>query len=192
MNKLFFLFLSILLIGNCEKTSPPLEYFPDMYDSPAIETNEADIFGAESREKAKPGFRIPPDGTIPVGYYPYVYADVLTPDDLKNPEKGLPFPESIKKTRANYEKGESRFQIFCSPCHGYRGLGNGSVVGPSPRFSFPPPSLMSDKIKGWTDGQIYHIVTKGRGLMGSYSAQIDPDDRWKLILYIRKLQENSK
>jgi mono/diheme cytochrome c family protein len=49
--------------------------------------------------------------------------------------------------------------------------------------------LLEEAVAAWTDGQIYHIITMGRGLMASYAAQVEPDDRWKIILYIRKMQE---
>lgn len=182
LQKLLIIFFSTFAIYNCEYSSPPFEYFPDMYDSPARESQELDNFLNPS------GRRLPPVGTVPVGYYPYEFEDIATPDEMKK-DQGLKNPYPTKTTLANYKRGESRFQIFCSPCHGMAGAGNGFIVGPYPRFSIRPPSLVSEKIQGWTDGQIYHIITMGRGLMSSYAAQVEPDDRWKIILYVRKLQE---
>jgi mono/diheme cytochrome c family protein len=180
MNKLI-LFLSLILFYNCEYSKPPLEFFPDMYDSPAVEAQELDSYYNPY------GRRIPPEGTIPVNYYPYPYSDVPTPDELKNPEKGLSNPFKAGE-KADLKRGESRYQIYCSPCHGVSGYGNGPVVGPSPRFPAPVPNLFDNASK-WTDGQLYHIITMGRGRMSSYANQVEPDDRWKLILYVRKLQE---
>ncbi|MCB1158617.1 MAG: cytochrome c, partial [Leptospiraceae bacterium] len=164
---------------------PAMEYFPDMADSYAVESQEADYFAKNSS-----GARIPPEGTVPRGFYPYPYpADKYpTPETLTNPEKGLSNPVT-KKTLAVYKRGEERYQIYCTPCHGVRGEGNGTVVGPKPRFAYAVPPLVSEKIQGWSDGQIYHIITNGRGLMGKYAPQIPSEDRWKIILYIRKLQE---
>lgn len=166
----------------CEYETPIVEYMPDMADSPARESQEAELYYANHSAA-----RLPPKGAIPQGYYPYEYLDVMVPEDLPNPEKGLvnPLKPSVETLRA----GEAKFQTYCSPCHGVRGAGNGRVVGPYPRFSMQPPALISDKIKGWTDGQIYHIITKGRGLMKSYAYQIPTDDRWKVILYLRELQK---
>lgn len=173
----------LFLLANCTKKTPPLEYFNQMYDSPAREAQEEDYFAKNNSSS-----RIPPFGAIPVGYYPYPFIGELNPDNLSGPNKGLPNP--LKNPNLDdYKVGEQKYQTYCSPCHGVQGVGNGKVVGPYPRFASAPPSVVSGKIKGWTDGQLYHIITMGRGVMGSYAYQIEPDDRWKLVAYIRKLQD---
>ncbi len=182
LKNLLILISIIFITVNCEYSKPVHEFFPDMYDSPARESQEMDNYNNSY------GRRLPPEGTVPVGYFPYEFTEIATPDEMTK-EQGLKNPYPSKTTLANYQRGESRYQIYCSPCHGVAGAGNGNVVGPYPRFSVRPPSLVGAKIQDWTDGQIYHIITMGRGLMGSYAAQIEPDDRWKIILYIRKLQE---
>lgn len=178
-----FLLLILFFASNCEQKSPPMEYFPDMADSYALESQESDYIGPDGS-----GVRLPPEGTVARGWTPYPYSkkEHPTPDTL--PNGGLQNPIQ-KKTLAVYQRGEERFQIYCMPCHGVRGAGNGTVVGPAPRLNFAVPPVTSERIAGWTDGQIYHIITHGRGLMGSYGAQIPPQDRWKIILYVRKLQE---
>jgi mono/diheme cytochrome c family protein len=174
-----------LLLANCTYKTPPLEYFNQMYDSPAREAQEDDYSSSN-----KAASRIPPYGAIPVGYYPYPYVTVLNQDDLPGPAKGLTNPLT-KPTLADYKVGEQKYQTYCSPCHGVQGAGNGTVVGPYPRFAGLPPALVGAKSNatGWTDGQIYHLITMGRGTMGSYAYQIEPQDRWKLVAYLRKLQE---
>lgn len=171
--------LAAVLFWNCESKTPPLEYFPDMADSPAREAQEADPIahnGAASR--------IPPKGAVPVGYYPYEYLGL---DVTQIPNKGLSNP--FKNDLANLQKGEAKYQTYCSPCHGVRGAGNGTIVGPAPRIGFPVPAVISPKIKGYSDGQIYHVMTAGWGRMKSYASQVSPEDRWKIVLYVRKLQE---
>lgn len=175
--------LGFLAFTNCTSKTTPFEYFNQMYDSPAREAQEEDHFSKDNSSS-----RIPPLGAIPVGYFPYPYIDVATPDELPAPLKGLANPLTSPDLD-DYKKGEQKYQTYCSPCHGVQGLGNGKVVGPYPRFSNVPPPVISSKIKEWTDGQLYHIITMGRGLMGSYAYQIEPDDRWKLVAYIRKLQD---
>jgi mono/diheme cytochrome c family protein len=176
-------FAIFLFLANCDYKTPVWEYFPNMYDSPAREAQEDDSFSKNGSSS-----RIPPKGAIPVGYFPYPYTDYVTPDNLPGADKGLKNPIA-KANLGDLMIGEKRYQTYCTPCHGVRGLGNGTVVGPAPRFQQSPPSVVSEKIRGWSDGQIYHIITMGRGLMGSYAYQIEPEDRWKLIAYIRKLQE---
>lgn len=178
-----FALVALVFVANCDYKTPVYEYFPNMYDSPARESQEADSFASNGSAS-----RIPPKGAIPVGYFPYPYAAEATPDTLPGPDKGLKNPIG-KASLGDLMIGEKRYQTYCTPCHGVQGLGNGAVVGPAPKFQQPPPSVVSDKIRGWSDGQIYHIITMGRGLMGSYAYQIEPEDRWKLIAYIRKLQE---
>ncbi|MBM9588898.1 cytochrome c [Leptospira sp. 201903075] len=174
----------LLVLVNCDYKTPVYEYFPSMYDSPARESQEDDSFATNGSAS-----RIPPKGAIPVGYFPYPYATEATPDTLPGADKGLKNPIA-KANLGDLMIGEKRYQTYCTPCHGVQGLGNGTVVGPAPKFQQSPPSVVSDKIRGWSDGQVYHIITMGRGLMGSYAYQIEPEDRWKLIAYIRKLQEH--
>ena len=187
MNKKFNLLLIVyLFLVSCEKSSPVLEYFPDMYFSPARNfQSEYKPFLNDSVSM------LPPQGAVPVNYYPYEYRETLAPSMLSNEDKGLKNP-LLDTSIYDYKKGEIKFQTYCSPCHGVQGEGNGRVVGPYPRFDYEMPSLISDKINNWTDGQIYHIITMGRGVMGSYATQIEPKERWQLILYLRKLQEYKK
>ena len=173
----------ILALGNCEKSQPALEYFPNMHDSPAREAMEDEPFFKDGM-----AMRQPPAGTVPRGYIPYPFEG--SPDTLKG---GWTNP--LKATRENYESGEKKYQTFCTPCHGVTGEGNGRVVGGYPRFSVPMFNfnLLSPKIKGWSDGQLFHMITVGRGQMPAYAYQIPREDRWKIVMYLRKLQEyNSK
>jgi mono/diheme cytochrome c family protein len=176
--------LPFLGLANCDYKTPVWEYFPNMYDSPAREAQEADSFSKNGAAS-----RIPPRGAIPIGYNPYPYANILTQDALPGAEKGLKNPIA-NASLGDLMIGEKRYQTYCTPCHGVRGLGNGTVVGPAPRFSINKP-LVGSKVNAvsYTDGQIYHIITMGRGQMGSYAYQIEPEDRWRVIAYIRKLQE---
>lgn len=174
--------IAFLVFTNCEKSQPALEYFPNMHDSPAREAMENETFFKDGM-----AMRQPPAGTIPRGYTPYPFEG--SPDDLKG---GWTNP--MEKTRANYERGENQYQTFCSPCHGVAGEGNGNIVGGYPRFTVPMFnfSLVSPKIKGWSDGQIFHMITKGRGQMPNYAYQIPREDRWKIVMYLRKLQEHKQ
>jgi mono/diheme cytochrome c family protein len=178
----------VLLTVGCSftYTTPPLEYAHQMYDSMAREAQEDDSFFYNNSAS-----RLPPPYAVPVGYTPYPYLDAATPDNLTNPDKGLKNPLT-NPSLADYQVGEKKYQTYCTPCHGVRGAGNGNVVGPYPRFAQQPPALITEKIEKWTDGQLYHIITMGRGVMGNYAFQIHPEDRWKLIAYVRKLQEHHR
>jgi len=83
------------------------------------------------------------------------------------------------------ERGEDRYKIFCTPCHGLQGDGNGMVAM---RGMKPPPSYHQDRLRQAPNGYFYDNITNGFGQMLGYSAQIPPRDRWAIIAYIRALQ----
>lgn len=83
------------------------------------------------------------------------------------------------------ERGEERYQIFCTPCHGLQGDGNGLIAM---RGMKHPPSYHQDRLRQVPNGYLYDVVTNGFGAMLGYSAQIPPRDRWAIIAYVRALQ----
>jgi Cytochrome C oxidase, cbb3-type, subunit III len=83
------------------------------------------------------------------------------------------------------ERGEERYKIFCSPCHGLQGDGNGMVAM---RGMKRPPSYHQDRLRQAPNGYVYDVMTNGFGQMLGYSAQIPPRDRWAIIAYVRALQ----
>ncbi len=93
------------------------------------------------------------------------------------------FPYPI--TKQIMERGQSRFNIYCSPCHGETGQGNGLVVQ---RGFTAPPSFHSDRLRCSPVGHFFDVITNGFGAMPSYAPQIPVDDRWAIIAYIRALQ----
>lgn len=104
-------------------------------------------------------------------------------DELFVPKESNMFPLPVN--RDLLERGEERYKIFCSPCHGLQGDGNGMVAM---RGMKPPPSYHQDHQRRVTNGYIYDVVTNGFGAMYGYSAQIPPRDRWAIIAYVRALQ----
>src|SRR5579864_9072935 len=93
----------------------------------------------------------------------------------------IPFPV----TRALLDRGEERFNIYCSPCHGRVGNGRGMIVQRGLRR---PPSYHIDRLREVPIGYFYDIITNGFGAMADYSAQVAPHDRWAIAAYIRVLQ----
>ena len=83
------------------------------------------------------------------------------------------------------DRGEERYKIFCSPCHGLQGDGNGMIAM---RGMKRPPSYHQDRLRQAPNGYFYDNITNGFGQMLGYSAQIPPRDRWAIIAYIRALQ----
>jgi mono/diheme cytochrome c family protein len=86
-------------------------------------------------------------------------------------------------------RGEQVFKSFCVPCHGISGNGDGLVA----KRGFPDtPSLVSARVINLTDDGIYSVITYGSATMPAHGGQIDREDRWKAILYVRKLQSGEK
>lgn len=83
------------------------------------------------------------------------------------------------------QRGQERFDIFCSPCHGRLGDGDGMVA----RRGFPhPPSFHQAALRGAPDTHFYDVISNGYGAMYSYASRVPPSDRWAIVAYIRALQ----
>jgi mono/diheme cytochrome c family protein len=172
------LFLGTVLIGcNGGKNSPNIELMQDMMEQNNLKSQDYDQFRKEGSN------RVPPEGTVPRGFTPYQYAgDALTAEaKLVNPLAGVKFDSSI-------EVGKAKYNIYCSVCHGLTGQGDGNVA---PYLALKPPALVTDKVKAFNDGRIFHIITDGQGVMSTYATQIHKvEDRWAIVNYIRTLQKN--
>lgn len=94
---------------------------------------------------------------------------------------GLPFAV----TREILERGQERFNIFCSPCHDRVGTGQGMIVRRGFRRAH---SFHQSRLRQQADGYFFHVITHGFGAMPSYAHQITPHDRWAIVAYIRALQ----
>ena len=83
------------------------------------------------------------------------------------------------------DRGENRFNIYCTPCHGLSGQGDGMIVRRGYRA---PPSFHTDRMQQMAIGHFYDVMTNGFGAMPDYRAQISPRDRWAIAAYVRALQ----
>lgn len=125
------------------------------------------------------GMRIPVEGTIARGYLPYEYKNQpdLAAEKLINP---LPITKEILSL------GQKKYDTYCSPCHDYQGTGLSRLRGQFPN----PPSLHSEKMRNWKDGRLYAVIMDGQNVMPSYSTQLEEDERWAIIHYVRALQRS--
>jgi len=123
--------------------------------------------------------RQPVVGTIARGNMPYKFdgKPEVAGEELVNP---LPI------SKMNLELGKTKYDIYCSPCHGYFGEGDSRLNGQFPN----PPTLHSAKAREWSDGRIYSILMEGQNIMPSYAYQLDRNERWAVILYMRALQRS--
>src|SRR5246127_1698024 len=104
-------------------------------------------------------------------------------DSLLVPKESNAFPLPISAELL--ERGQQRYGIYCTPCHGIQGDGMGMVTM---RGMKHPPTYHQDRLRQVPNGYIYDVVTNGFGAMSGYSAQIPPPDRWAIIAYLRALQ----
>ncbi len=124
----------------------------------------------------------PPPGSIARGYLPLGYA--ATPAEALRAGNELSSPLADNDLDA-VARGEFLYTNFCAVCHGPSGAGDGPVTK---RGVPPPPSLLLEHAREMRDGQMFHVISMGQGNMASYSSQVERQDRWKVIRYLRTLQ----
>jgi hypothetical protein len=125
------------------------------------------------------GMQEPVKGTVARGFKPYPFKD--KPDDAAKYLVNPLIPNEV-----NLKVGKEKYNIYCSPCHGYLGEGDSRLNDQFPN----PPSLHSEKVRNWTDGRIYHVLVEGQNVMPSYSRQLSRDERWAVVNYLRVLQRS--
>jgi mono/diheme cytochrome c family protein len=169
----------IIFMGSCDRDRKTTgwEYFDDMAHSAAYETYTANPNFADGKT-----MRNPVEGTIPLGYLPYLYERNDTDRVLAGKELVNPF----QSTAENMARGKQVFTIFCINCHGDKGDGKGYLFT-SGLYPFPPKSLLSDKVRKGPIGEIFHVVTVGFGVMPAHGSQVRPEDRWKVAMYVKEV-----
>jgi mono/diheme cytochrome c family protein len=175
---------SCMTIGftSCQKhdeNSPGVEFMPDMYRSPSLESNMA-YTSLETGEE-KQANMLPVKGAIARGYMPYIYGN----DTAGYSNAGKYLRNPLGRTEANLKQGEELYGKFCVHCHGATGQGDGLVGGKLPGA---PPSYSAGALKTLPEGKIFHSITYGKGLMGPHAPLMTQEERWKVVLFVQKLQ----
>lgn len=177
----FLVLIALMVLGACGPSGnlPNVELIQDMMESPAVKSQEYDEFF--ENDKAG-GARVPPEGTAPVGFKPYrIGFDPEKAKADKNPLAGQMEADILLV-------GQKFYETNCMVCHAANGNGLGSVAKVMPN---KPPSLLTDKIRNWSDGQLYQVITMGQGTMGAYASHIPQKYRWQVVNYIRHLQKTA-
>ena len=164
--------ISLITLAGCRK---------EMYDQPRYEPLEPSGFfkdGSSSRPLV--------EGTVPRFSGPginEVSESSLILSGLRDGHLATtpPFPVD----RRLLERGQQRFRIFCTPCHGELGDGRGIIVQ---RGFTKPPAFASDELRKQPLGHFFQVITEGHGAMYSYASRVPPRDRWAIAAYIRALQ----
>ena len=209
----FFLIFALLMVAmvsflgfrGSKSTKPPFELFPDMDRQPKVRAQAPLSFFADNR-----GMRPPVAGTVPIGYeMPNAQApanvDVPAPPapaamvqevaftagaDYTSTGKmggnwGNGFP--VEVTPEFMRRGAERFNINCAVCHGPTGAGDGIVK----QYGMATiVTLLDERIRNMSDGEIFHTITHGKNTMMSYGHNVTVNDRWAIIAYLRALQRS--
>ena len=158
--------LAVFLLAGCHQ---------DMQNQPRFKPLAQSDFYPDLRSA-----RTPVEGTVARGQLredTYLYTGKIG----TNPGDYLPFPVS----NVALARGRERFNIYCAPCHSRVGDGNGMIVQRGLRH---PPSFHTERLRKAPIAYFFDVETNGFGAMPDYSAQIPPQDRWRIVAYIRALQ----
>ncbi|MGQ7852877.1 c-type cytochrome [Pedobacter sp. WC2501] len=192
MNKNKFVYTAFLAIAFAatfsackDKRSTGLEYARNMYDPIAYNPDQPNKNFKDGKTA-----QLPPAHTKPVGFTEY--------DEFPNTKEGyeaagVSMVNPLPVDTINLAQGQHLFKVFCSPCHGEKGDGQGHLVKIE-KFSgvpsyFSGSSSRGGDMKALTAGKIYHTITYGVNNMGSHASQISPTDRWKVVMYVQELQK---
>ena len=146
-----------------------------MHDQPKFSEYERSTFFADQRS-ARP----PVDGTIAQGQ---LSEDAHLNTGQVGGQTATSFPFPVDD--AVMQRGRERFEIFCSPCHGLTGAGDGMIVQRGYR---QPPSFHIERLRQAPPGHVYDVITNGFGAMPDHAALVPVRDRWAIAAYIRALQ----
>ena len=158
--------LAALAVAGCRQ---------DMHDGPRYEAFEASDTFADKRAS-----RTAPAGTVARGW---LREDEALYTGKVNGQPVDAFPFAIQ--RADLERGQQRFNIYCTPCHGRIGDGRGMVVQRGLRQA---ASFHQDRLREEKPGYFFDVITNGFGAMPDYATQIPVQDRWLIVAYVKALQ----
>ncbi len=169
--------LALAVLAGCRASGerPTRVLFPDMFASLSYKAYDPNPILARGQT-----LQLPPEGAVPMEQAAFAYGP--GPEEALRAGRELTNP--IEPTPANLKRGRKVYEATCIVCHGPQGQGDGPIIGRFPN----PPSLLAARAKSLPDGQVFHIISRGQGIMPSHAAQVLPGDRWRAILHLRQLQ----
>ncbi len=182
---------SLISCGGAHGEDPGHAYMPDMYYSRAYEAYGYNDVGGEYDSLNRRGIvytGLPVPGTVARGdLLPYHLTNdtmsLKAADALVNPF------DTLSSDPKRLKEGERLFLVNCGICHGPNLDGNGPLwKGGEGPYPAKPQVLNDANAAKWSDGHFYHVITFGKGSMGSYASQLRPEQRWVVIKYIRSKQ----
>jgi mono/diheme cytochrome c family protein len=173
------LFSATALLSCSNEQDPGLEYAPDMYHSVAL-----DPYSQIDENQFNPGgmnMRQPAPGSVVRGKEGYnLYLTEETAEAA-----GAELTNPLQAAGDNLAQGKVLYTRFCAPCHGAEGDGQGLV---GQKFK-GVPSYTAGRVATLPAGHIYYVITNGRGRMMPHGSQVNPTERWKIVLYVQQLQK---
>ncbi len=180
-------FIPLALVARARVTHTAhtrLQIVPDMDKQPKFKTQRANLLFADGR-----AMRPAVEGAVAYGR-----ADLDSAYTLGRTAAGWTEKLPVALTPELLKRGQARFNIYCSPCHGLGGAGDGIVNARADRLQegtwIPPSNLTSDLVTGRPVGHIFNTVTNGIRNMPAYGPQIPVADRWAIVAYVRALQRS--
>ncbi|MCC9166121.1 c-type cytochrome [Pontibacter harenae] len=179
LNATAILFSAAALVACSDEQSPGTEYAPDMYRSIPL-----DPYSQIDEQQFNPGgmnMRQPAPGSVARGKQGYnLYLSENTAESA-----GAEISNPLPYDGVNLAEGKVLYSRFCAPCHGEQGDGQGLV---GQKFK-GVPSFTAGRVAELPAGHIYHVITEGRGRMMPYGSQVNPTERWKIVMYVQQLQK---
>ena len=165
-------------------TKPRVHLIQDMDHQKKFKTQTTNPIFADSR-----AMRRPVDGAVPAVVLPDEAVATGT-DEAGDWLQVMP----VDVTPELLARGRERYEIYCTPCHGYDGAGQGAVhqraLELQQPFWVPPSSMHTETVRGRADGHLYNTITNGLRNMNAYGAQVAVPDRWAIVAYVRALQRS--
>ncbi len=167
-------------------TKPPIEVFPDMDRQAKYKPEMESRFFADGRVD-----RPLPAGVVARGRTPSLDPDYLRADDFLYRGKTADgqfargFPPQLVISERFMARGRERYTIYCAPCHGALGDGQGVTRGYG---MVTTASYQDDRIRQMPEGEIFNTITNGKNTMFPYADKLVPEDRWAVIAYVRALE----
>jgi len=169
------------MLGGCRgqiSDKPPIHPNWNMDQVRRYDAQEPSAFFPDGRSS-----RAPLEGTVAVGQ---LREDTVLYEGVDASGAFVStLPEGMTLDAALLDRGQDRYNIYCTPCHDKAGSGNGIV---KQRGFVPPPDFSQDRVREMPVGQFANIIAKGVRTMPSYAAQIPAEDRWAIAAYVRVLQ----
>jgi mono/diheme cytochrome c family protein len=188
--RIVILFAIPLMLVSCtqDKNNPGYDYMGshDMYYTKFYKAYMPNKILANGQTN-----QLPPEGSVPRGIKPFPYHPKNIGEKVMDQQKAaVELKNPIQPNEQNLAVGKRQYEIFCSDCHGVSGKGDGHLYT-SKLFPAKPRDLTGSYVQNMADGSIYFIITEGSisGLMGPHGTQVTPENRWKVVNYLRTLAQ---